>query len=545
MILLDKNTFSEWIGSHRLARTNETATHFLPTIRGLVIIFIASRTDNRQRERLVNLLPRTTGLVGGIVLFAVYWMFAHLNAEPDSVAIAKVATNANNPLESKHHSLALGVTSCAAAACHGNPNSSLPSQGPFRIETTSPEVSWKSSYYNWANLDPHARAFRTLQLDRSNDIMRRLKRNHSATVDKDCLACHANPTLAARTDNHSRALHAQGVSCEACHGNAAPWLNEHVAWTALTPREHAYESAGMTTLFDLGVRAKACAGCHVGAPADSKNGIPLRDVNHDMIAAGHPRLTFEFATWSRMLPPHWREKDRKQNAPRSPGFEAQFWLNGQMACVESSLELLQARAKSPHWPELAEFSCYACHHDLKPEGWRGPHKFGEGRKLGSLHWNRPDSFGALAKNTNFTEARNKLDAIDNGLRVSLGSNLNVLNRSLADALPEWRGLRQKTSLRSVDETLANGLDLLRHSDAFWKQLDWDQSARLYYSIVAIQNARRHRNQGPLVDEAKLLELRKLLMLPREPNRFDSPKTFVADQVRETLRQLLDTHFDQN
>ena len=126
--------------------------------------------------------------------------------------------------------------------------------------------------------------------------------------------CHVNPTLAAKSDPHSKALHAEGVSCEACHGNAEHWRFEHAGWNPKTNRDEAYGRTGMTKLFDPAVRAADCAGCHVGAPASTD--MPLREVNHDLIAAGHPRLNFEFTTYLRKMPPHWAEKDRETNKLR-------------------------------------------------------------------------------------------------------------------------------------------------------------------------------------------------------------------------------------
>ena len=52
------------------------------------------------------------------------------------------------------------------------------------------------------------------------------------------------------------------------------------------------------------VQAQVCVGCHVGAPA--KDGVPARDLNHDLMAAGHPRLIFELSSYQANMPPHWR-----------------------------------------------------------------------------------------------------------------------------------------------------------------------------------------------------------------------------------------------
>ena len=64
----------------------------------------------------------------------------------------------------------------------------------------------------------------------------------------------------------------------------------------------------MTDLNSVATRVMICAGCRVGSPEE--RGIPIRDVTHDLIAAGHPRLNFDYATYVRSLPPHWTEKDR-------------------------------------------------------------------------------------------------------------------------------------------------------------------------------------------------------------------------------------------
>ncbi len=39
------------------------------------------------------------------------------------------------------------------------------------------------------------------------------------------------------------------------------------------------------------------------------------EVDHDLIAAGHPALRFEFATYFANLPPHWDvARDKKANS---------------------------------------------------------------------------------------------------------------------------------------------------------------------------------------------------------------------------------------
>jgi hypothetical protein len=211
----------------------------------------------------------------------------------------------------------------------------------------------------WIAADPHRGAYDALASDKPRrpgqataaEIMKRLGSATPATEDARCLACHTNPTLAEpghTEDARVLALRREGVSCEACHGNAGGWLREHTTG----------RTSGMRPLAEMAGRAAACAGCHLGAPAG--DGHPVRDMNHDMIAAGHPRLNFDFAEYHRRLPKHWREP-----TPVNPARE---WLLGRVVHAEAACRLLADRAerskndpRSP-WPEFAEFRCASCHH---------------------------------------------------------------------------------------------------------------------------------------------------------------------------------------
>jgi hypothetical protein len=306
----------------------------------------------------------------------------------------------------------------------------------------------------------------------------------------------------------------------------------------------------MTKLFDLGVRAETCAGCHIGALRSFD--IPLRDVNHDMIAAGHPRLNFEFATYLRKLPPHWKEKNRIANTPRPAGFEAQVWLVGQAASAEASLKLLASRATSVGpasraGPELAEFNCYACHHDLKPNGWRGKFEYHQGRTVGGLVWNRPVAFGSNIDDADLISAMKKLDSVEQNLFQSPES----LSKSIDAAANDWRRLRDKfANDGDVGLTIPRLVDSLRRDEIAWNRLDWDQAARLYSAMVAIENARREI--GRQVPEAALEgkaepiidRLYDLLKLRREPERFDSPKNFMPPEAIAEFRKWFDLYPDR-
>lgn len=473
-----------------------------------------------------------TGILGGTLVLAVWW-----SARNDSFEKSPGTSPVANPVVAtasfKPDGRALGVASCAATACHGNPASSL-SSPPIELADLRPVDCWKSSYLQWTNLDKHAQAFEVLKNERSHGIERRLSQDKiNAWEDTRCLACHVNPTLAARRDPEATALHRDGVSCEACHGNAKPWRWAHTAWTSATDREKSYADSKMTKLFDVGIRAETCAGCHVGAPASAD--APLRDVNHELIAAGHPRFNFDFASYSRRMPPHWREKDRlHEGKPRPAGFESQFWQIGQAVCAESSLSLLKARAELPkkdgepaRWPELAEFNCFACHHDLN--GWRTQ----QGR-LGKLIWNSPSAFVNAGDDLLLMQALKKTANVES----KLFGDPEAIIRATDEATTGWRRWRVSILERATDEErLRTVIRQMRLDEAQWAALDWDHAAWLYSAIGAIENTRRDQRRAPDKDaEGILLRLNELLRLPREPVRFDSPKDYAPGQVRDTLRQ---------
>lgn len=265
-----------------------------------------------------------------------------------------------------------GTASCSGRACHGNAS---PAAG---------QAIQLNEFATWALHDPHVGAYDVLLNERSRKIARNLRiPGEKAENDVRCLACHTNP-LAALPDA-APLLQAErrfGVGCESCHGPASGWLISHTTaeWKNLTVAEKAKQ--GMVPVQDLVARAEMCTACHVGQPADVAKGIPARDLYHDLLGAGHPRLSFELGSYLSNLPPHWLEKEQE------PGHEAKVWAVGQVVSAKSALDLLAERAgnRGRPWPEFAEYDCAACHHDLRePAQWELGAK---GRQpLGALPWN--------------------------------------------------------------------------------------------------------------------------------------------------------------
>jgi hypothetical protein len=318
-------------------------------------------------------------VIAMVVPIAVAWRI--VSPPPGSLTTAP-PMNAPSASEDSY----LGVAGCAAMACHGG---------------TRPEE--RHEYTTWIQRDRHSQAFLILYDDRSQRIASQLGIDKPER-DARCLACHSTAPEAPHGPKFSVE---DGVSCEACHGAASRWLVPHTQpdWKHKSAQEKT-DSFGLVNTKDLTQRAVACVRCHVGEPG--------RDVGHDLIAAGHPALRFELDAYTANLPPHWRE-DFSANGTLG----AQAWAVGQAVMLRQSLELLAARAKGTAWPELAEFECTACHHDLRANSWRRDADPGE-RRPGSPMWR--NSHAILAGRA----------VLSQGAQAAGGDELQELQRAMAN-----------------------------------------------------------------------------------------------------------------
>jgi hypothetical protein len=241
----------------------------------------------------------------------------------------------------------------------------------------------------WLQFDPHAKAYDVLLDPRSVAIAAKLKgplESKPAHEAGLCLSCHA--TVGPPEPIREGVTHVKdGITCESCHGPAEVWQETHLSagWMKKTAGAKALD--GMTDLSTPSSRAKTCVACHVG---DRSRGM---DMNHDLIAAGHPRLNFEFSSYLATYPKHWKEKTGDRS-----DFEAKSWAVGQVVTARAVLQLLADRAiaskpgairKAPApeaiWPEFSESECFSCHHGLVKDGPLQSEAHTQG-KPGKLPW---------------------------------------------------------------------------------------------------------------------------------------------------------------
>ncbi|MDB5678846.1 MAG: hypothetical protein JWM94_1848 [Sphingomonas bacterium] len=252
----------------------------------------------------------------------------------------------------------VGVASCAGSTCHGREE---PTGAVVRLDELK---LWQDES---SPAGAHSRAWRVLGEARARAIAARLGIGDPQSAPT-CTGCHVG-TAAARPSD--------GVGCEACHGNAAGWLASHYA----VGGTHANNVArGMRALDQPTVRAAVCLDCHYGS---DKGG---QFAEHRIMAAGHPRLTFELDLFS-TLEKHWNvdgDYAARKNSPSA----ATLWMVGQATALERSLSLFSndRLANRGVFPELYFFDCQSCHRRIGDEPSYRPSSIsnpGRGTPLGT------------------------------------------------------------------------------------------------------------------------------------------------------------------
>ncbi len=448
-----------------------------------------------------------------------------------------------------------GAQACATSNCHGGP----------RPGVSQPSARRGMEYQLWVENDPHAQSWRTMCSDESIAIMQRLKiMDGNDIIDPvgfdNCLACHNStkrydeprqtPTehfASHRTFNpvsiHTGgtsssqgnegdvdAFRREGVGCAGCHGPSEQWIYTHFQynWSPRGATAQGFVEAG-----DLYVRARMCASCHVG----DKD----RDMNHDIIAAGHPALRYELATFHAWQPKHWRDAEANDKTY----YEAQLWLAGQIAATDASLALLQARAAEAHtvsqWPELAAYDCASCHHNLGLDNDRRP--FADNRNATAIYsqWNDVGLRWLVNHRVERGEATQvdfELLAALDSVKASMESRPQPNRDAVVEAAGHARrvlagwfdgapGVRERNGFRSgrLGEVVASAAGRRATFGT------WESAAQFYLAAVAARESWPGGWHGPL----QILSDRMRLGL-RYPNMIDVSRYAKRDGSGPTLNR---------
>ncbi len=400
----------------------------------------------------------------------------------------------------------VGMAGCAATGCHGRTN--------VRHGTLDADT-WHESFALWLDRDPHTRSYAVLEGQLAKHIMKNLRHGDptlpaDATQDLRCLACHTNPSLAkplADPTGQLLRIRAEGVSCEACHGNAEKWQIAHSNAISPDKRKATFADWQMNDLNDWHVQATTCAGCHIGAAEDKARGIPVRDMNHDMIAAGHPRLEFEFASYQSRLAKHWMPRNRTTGQPPSGDAPLHAWAHGQLAVEEAycalSLDRMSRANSEPRspYPEFADWNCSHCHHQLAGVPWReeAAKKQSTARGLGRPAWIGASAVLPATPVPTFGEKRDaQKSKLDQRLKT-IAERFGALEKSPAD----------------VRKTIGDLLATATVSPA-----NWEEASRDYLGLRSLELAIRAAGGVPSNETlGRLADARKALWgSPDEPAR---------------------------
>lgn len=259
----------------------------------------------------------------------------------------------------------LGVATCASSLCHGS----------IAGWDGSPVV--QNEYVVWSRLDKHAGAYKLLFDERSRKIAANLALPQPAHLSRVCVDCHAhNPVAAAPRPAATHSV-GDGVGCEGCHGPAQRWIASH---TAPEASHKGNIAQGLYPVDQPLARAKLCLSCHFGSST--------KYVSHRIMAAGHPRMSFEMETFTNLQPAHFKvDADYIQRKGNVDG--VRIWAIGQAVAVATQIDILldPQRGRDGVFPELTLFDCHACHHPMADTRWKPINAFGKSVSPGLVRLN--------------------------------------------------------------------------------------------------------------------------------------------------------------
>lgn len=252
-----------------------------------------------------------------------------------------------------------GVMGCYGSTCHSR------QEATGIIVRQNEILSWQDQT---STTGAHARAYKTLLSERSKNIVNRLGLG-PAHEAKECVSCHSDAI--SKSLRAARFQFDDGVSCESCHGGAGDWLTRHYKEGS----DHALNvSRGLYPLEDAKTRANVCLSCHLGSEAEGQF------VNHRLMAAGHPRISFELDLFTALQSHHDEDYDYFDRKNVETG--AHIWAIGQAMALKQQLHLFENPQlnRDGVFPELVFFDCLACHRPISDDpDWRPTSRTNPGR----------------------------------------------------------------------------------------------------------------------------------------------------------------------
>jgi Cytochrome c554 and c-prime len=315
-----------------------------------------------------------------------------------------------------------GVASCAGSTCHGR------SEGNGAVVRQDEIATWQSPA---AVSGAHSRALSVLATRRGRQITERLGLGDPQSAAA-CIGCHS--TAVAASDRGPKFHADDGIGCESCHGAAIGWLATHyeVAGTHANNVRN-----GLRPLEQPQVRARVCLDCHLGSDQ------PGQFVTHAMMAAGHPRITFELDLFSSFQQHHDVDADYVQRKGQPD--PVRLWAVGQAEAVARATDLFaQSRfGLEGAFPQFTFYDCHSCHRPIA-DGPGQPLTF-------ETNPGRPLTFGQPPFND---ENIIMLDAVAGVVAPARAASFRAASRALHTGMNEGRGEAQRAALALRDEARA-------------------------------------------------------------------------------------------
>lgn len=275
-------------------------------------------------------------------------------------AVLGAASATAGPLPQNDDYKHMGVATCASSICHGK--TSAQTDGNVQL----------NEYRLWSTTDFHSRAYRVLSNPESKAMAKALglANAQNATI---CLDCHTDHVPSARRGPKFQLT--DGVGCEGCHGGAEDWLRSHTE-PNVTHQDNL--NNGLYPLSDPIARADLCLSCHMGTKD--------KFATHAIMAAGHPRLSFELDTFTANQPAHY-QVDEDYIARKGDHPVGYLWAVGQVEMAKRQLALIDShnlgKSLSRGLIELSIYDCHSCHQGMNPRRGR-PDDFSSRLPMGSL-----------------------------------------------------------------------------------------------------------------------------------------------------------------
>ncbi|VWX36541.1 conserved exported hypothetical protein [Limnobacter sp. 130] len=410
--------------------------------------------------------------------------------------LAMPLTGAAQTMPHQSPNQSVGTVNCASSTCHGS----------IAERTATPVL--QNEYTTWLRQDPHTQAYAVLKNAQSQRIAKNLKLAQPAHEAKVCLDCHSHNVPASKQG--PRFDKSDGVNCEACHGPAEKWIKTHVEPKASHARN---VENGLYPTSDPYAVAKLCTGCHVG---DSS-----RPITHQIMGAGHPRISIEVETFMALEPPHYRIDDDWRE--RKGAFDTgKIWAMGQFATSANLLELIAdpKRNRQGIVPELMMFDCHACHSPMSKKDWSKDLALTPGQpRINNASLIMVQAVVRAAAPAQEPALRSLIEQlhIQSTSPAASMQEIERIARSLNSELNRARSVVQKVSFTEpIMEKLLKELVTMAASNQY---PDYASAEQAYMSISSVANGLANKGNSQLASAVNA-RMDRLLRLLNNDERYD-------------------------